>query len=133
MALSDLTKQFAEQAIRNVASKAAAPPPPPADNLGATILGQVQAMQRALKEDEELVVLLTAGGEVLRVLEFFLPSWQVAVVTGTNNDRPDPNDKSVTRVLSPVALLQLVCRVVKVPLPGKPGRIGFVAPKPKGE
>jgi hypothetical protein len=133
MALSDLTKQFAEQAIRNVTAKAAAPPPPPADNLGATILGQVQAMQRALKEDEELVVLLTAGGAVLRVLEFFLPSWQVAVVTGTDNDTPDPNDKSVTRVVSPVALLQLVCKVAKVPLPGKPGRIGFVAPKAKGE
>ena len=138
MALSDLTKQFAEQAIRNVASKAAAPPPQ-TDNLGATILGQVQAMQRALKEDEELVVLLTAAGEVLRVLEFFLPSWQVAVVTGTDNRRPDQgdkddkNDKSVTRVVSPVESLQLACKVVKVPPPGKPGRIGFVAPKPKAE
>ena len=126
MAISDLTKQFAEQAIRNVATKAAAPPP--ADNLGATILGQVQAMQRALKEDEELVVLWQAGGVVLRVLEFFLPSWQVAVVTGTDND-----SKSLTRVVSPVESLQLVCRVVKVPPPGKPGRIGFVAPKPKGD
>jgi hypothetical protein len=75
MALSDLTKQFAEQAIRNVTAKAAAPPPP--DNLGAVILGQVQAMQRALKEDEELVVLWQAGGVVLRVLEFFLPSVRV--------------------------------------------------------
>jgi hypothetical protein len=128
MALSDLTKQFAEQAIRNVATKAAAPPPQP-DNLGATILGQVQAMQRALKEDEELVVLWQAGGEVLRVLEFFLPSWQVAVaLTGTDND-----SKSLTRVVSPVESLQLVCRVVKVPPPGKPNRIGFVAPKPKAE
>jgi hypothetical protein len=126
MALSDLTKQFAEQAIRNVATKAAAPPP--ADNLGAAILGQVQAMQRALKEDEELVVLWQAGGVVLRVLEFFLPSWQVAVMTGTDND-----SKSLTRVVSPVESLQLVCRVVKVPQPGKPNRIGFVAPKPKAE
>jgi hypothetical protein len=131
MALSDLTKQFAEQAIRNVANRAAAPPP--VDNLGAAILGQVQAMQRALKEDEELVVLLTAGGIVLRVLEFFLPSWQVAVVTGTDDDRLDKNDKSVTRVVSPVESLQLVCRVVKVPPPGKPNRIGFVAPKLKTE
>jgi hypothetical protein len=130
MALSDLTKQFAEQAIRNVAAKAAAPPP---DNLGAAILGQVQAMQRALKEDEELVVLLQAGGVVLRVLEFFFPSWQVAVVIGTDNDRPDKNDKSVMRVVSPVESLQLVCRVVKAPPPGKPHRIGFVAPKPKAE
>jgi hypothetical protein len=131
MALSDLTKQFAEQAIRNVAAKAAAPPPP--DNLGAAILGQIQAMQRALKEDEELLVLLQAGGINLRVLEFFFPSWQVAVVTGTDSDRPDKNDKSVTRVVSPVESLQLVCRVVKAPPPAKPTRIGFIAPKPKAE
>jgi hypothetical protein len=131
MALSDLTKQFAEQAIRNATTKVAAPPP--MDNLGAAMLGQVQAMQRALKEDEELVVLVQAGGVILRVLEFFFPSWRVAVVTGTDNDRPDTNDKSVMRVVSPVESLQLVCRVAKVPLPGKPNRIGFVAPKPKAE
>jgi hypothetical protein len=90
-------------------------------------------MQRALKEDEELLVLLQAGGINLRVLEFFFPSWQVAVVTGTDSDRPDKNDKSVTRVVSPVESLQLVCRVVKAPPPAKPTRIGFIAPKPKAE
>ena len=128
MALSDLTKQFAEQAIRNATTKTAAPPP--AENLGAAILGQLQAMQRALKEDEELVVLLQAGGVSLRALEFYFPSWQVAVVTGIDNDRSDTN---VTRVVAPVESLQLVCRVVKAPPPAKPTRIGFVAPKPKAE
>ena len=131
MALSDLTKQFATQAIRNVAAKAAAPP---VDNLGATILSQLQAMQKALKEDEELVVLLQAGGVVVRVLEFFFPSWRVAVVTGTDETRPDKNDTSVTRVVSPVESLQLVCRVVKAPPPpATPARIGFVVPQPKAE
>lgn len=128
MALSDLTKQLAEQAIRNTVNKP--PAPPPVDNLGAAILGQIQAMQRALKDDEELLVLLQAAGVNLRVLEFFLPSWQVAVVTGTDHDKPD---KGIVRVVSPVESLQLVCRVVRVPSPAKPGRITFVAPKPKAE
>ena len=126
MALSDLTKQFAEQAIRNVTTKAAAPPAT-VDNLGAAILGQIQAMQRALKDDEELVVSLTAGGVGLRVREFFCPSWQVAVVTGTDHDR------NMTRVVLPVDTLQLVCRVVKAPPSAKPNRIGFVAPKARAE
>jgi hypothetical protein len=128
MALSDLTKQLAEQAIRNAASKPATPPAP--ENLGSAILGQVQAMQRALKEDEELIVTLQLGGLSLRVLEFFSPTWQVAVLTGTDQDR---NDKSIVRVVSPVESLQLLCRVTKVPLPARPHRIGFVSQKSKAE
>jgi hypothetical protein len=120
MALGDLTKQLAEQAIRSATAKPAAPPQP--DNTGVTILGQIQAMQKALKEDEELVVLFHASGETLRVVEIFLPSWQVAVLTGT--DRGE-----LTRVISPVESLQLVCKVVKPPVSAKPMRIRFVTPK----
>ena len=90
MALGDLTKQLASQAIRNAVNPPAAPPRP--DNPGTAMLAQVQAMQKALKEDEELIVLFHAGGETVRVLEFFFPSWQVAVLTGIDKD------KSVTRV-----------------------------------
>ena len=122
MALGDLTKQIAEQAIRNAVN----PPPPAAprpDNPGAVILAQVQAMQKALKEDEELMVLCHAGGETVRVLEFFFPSWQVAVLTGTDNNR------SVTRVISSVESLQLVCKVAKATPPATPARIKFVTPR----
>ena len=122
MALGDLTKQLVLDAMRQPDS------PPVADssgNVGATILGQVQAMQKALKDDQELVVLCSAGGETLRVLEFFLPSWQVAVLTGVDSG------KSISRVISPVESLQLVCKVVKAA--AKPTRINFFTPKPKAE
>jgi len=126
MALGDLTKQIAEQAIRNAVNPPAAPPRP--DNPGAVMLAQVQAMQKALKEDEELIVWVHAGGERVRVLEFFFPSWQVAVLTGI--DTGAGSDKSVTRVISPVESLQLVCKVAKAPPHSTPARIKFVTPKP---
>lgn len=121
MALGDLTKQIAEQAIRNAVNPPPAAPRP--DNPGAVILAQVQAMQKALKEDEELMVLCQAGGETVRVLEFFFPSWQVAVLTGTDNNR------SVTRVISSVDSLQLVCKVAKATPPATPVRLKFVTPR----
>jgi hypothetical protein len=129
MALGDLTKQLASQAIRNAVNPPAAPPRP--DNPGAAMLAQVQAMQKALKEDEELIVLFHAGGETVRVLEFFFPSWQVAVLTGI--DTGIGNDKSVTRVISPVESLQLVCQVTKAPPGAAPARIKFVTSKSKPE
>lgn len=122
MPLGDLTKQLAEQAIRSATSPKPAAPPQP-ESMGAVVLAQVQAMQKALKEDEELVVLCSAAGETIRVLECFFPSWQVVVLTGANKDRV------VTRVVSPVAALQLVCRVAKVAPGGKAARIGFVTPR----
>lgn len=122
MPLGNLTKQLAEQAIRSATSPKPAAPPQP-ESMGAVVLAQVQAMQKALKEDEELVVLCSAAGETIRVLECFLPSWQVAVLTGGNKDRV------VTRVISPVQTLQLVCRVTKVAPDGKPHRISFVTPR----
>ena len=121
MALGDLTKQIAEQAIRNAVNPPPAPPRP--DHPGAVMLAQVQAMQKALKEDEELVVLFHAGGETVRVLEFFFPSWQVAVLTGVDKD------KSVTRAIAAVESLQLVCRVAKAPPSATPVRIKFVTPR----
>lgn len=122
MALGDLTKQLASQAIRNAVNPPPAPPRP--DNLATTILAQVQAMQKALKEDEELVVLCHAG-ETVRILELFFPSWQVAVLTGIDQD------KSVTRVIAAVESLQLVCKVAKTAPPAVPIRIKFVLPKSK--
>ncbi|MGA2132331.1 MAG: hypothetical protein ABSH50_08570 [Bryobacteraceae bacterium] len=124
MALGDLTKQLAEQAIRSATTPKPAPPPQP-ETVGAIILAQVQAMQKALKEDEELIVLAAAAGETIRVLECFFPSWQVAVLTGTNKDR------TVTRVIAPVDALQLVCRVAKAPPGVKPVPITFVTPRTK--
>ena len=125
MALGDFTRQIAKEAL--LSATAPAPKEQPAagaaENLGATIFSQIQAMQKALKEDEELVVLFGNGAERIRVMEIFLPSRQIAVLTGPDADR------SLTRVISPVAALQLVCKVAKAPAGAKPVRVNLVTPK----
>jgi hypothetical protein len=126
MALGELTRQLAAEAIKAAAPASPAAPPQP-ESLHATILGQVQAMQRALRDDEELAVWFHAGGEAVRVLEFFSPATQVLVLKGTDSAR------NPTRVVAPVETLQLVCKVLKVQPPAKPVRIGFLAPRPKSE
>jgi hypothetical protein len=125
MALGEIAKQFAQQAlVDQLASTPAAPPAQP-DTVCAIMLGQVQAMQRACKEDEELVVLFRSGAETIRVLEFFVPSAQVLVLSGVDEA------KNTTRVVSCAESVQLVCKVMKVQPPGKPARLGFRVPKPK--
>jgi hypothetical protein len=130
MALGELTKQIAQQALLSATAKDPAPASQqqsqsPAENASAIILGQINAMQKALKEDEELVVLFQSGAEKIRVMEVFLPSRQVAVLSGTDPER------NLTRVISPVDSLQLVCKVMKVQPGAKPARVNLVVPKPK--
>ncbi|MEI9977005.1 MAG: hypothetical protein WDO73_36100 [Ignavibacteriota bacterium] len=124
MAFVDLTKQLAQQAIQSAMSD---PPPaaPSPDNPGASILHQIGAMQRVLKEDEELIIHLQHGDEKIRVMEIFLPSPQVAVLTGVDANRV------MTRVISAVAALQLVVRTGKAPAGAKAVRVGLVVPKGK--
>ena len=144
MALAQIGKQLAQQMvgdkIQDVVdslrppdigkildpSKQERPAPPAAgEPLGAAILSQIQAMQRACKEDQELVVLCNAGLETLRVLEFYAPSAQLLVMTGIDTDR------NVTRVISPVDAVQLVCKVMSVQAGQKAARVNFINPKPK--
>ena len=127
MALGELTKQLAEQALSETlrGGKPAGAPPP--DNPGAAILGQIQAMQKALKEDEELLVLANAGVETIRVLELLVPTWQVFVLKGVDAE------KNVARIVSHVESLQLTCKVVKVAPSARPVRLGFFTPKVKPE
>jgi hypothetical protein len=99
----------------------------PAENAGATIVAQLQAMQKAVKPDEELVVLCSSGMETIRVLEVYAPSWQVIVLTGIDTER------NITRVISHADRLQLTCKVMKAQTPEKPIRLGFITPKPKSE
>lgn len=125
MALGELTKQIAQQALLSATEKAPEKPPaPPApENPAAVVLGQIAAMQKALKDDEELVVTLHTGGERVRVMEIFTPSRQMLVLTGRDGER------SLTRVIASVDTLQLVCKVVQVPAGAKPVRVGLIAPK----
>jgi len=144
MALAQIGKQLAQQMVGDkvkdvmdslrppdaakILDSAKQEKPPaaaPGDTLGTTILGQVQAMQRACREDQELVVLCNAGLETLRVLEFFAPTAQLLVMTGIDTE------KNVTRVISVVGSVQLVCKVMSVPPGGKAARVNFINPKPK--
>jgi hypothetical protein len=126
MALADLTKQFAKEAILSAATSPTEPPAAaPPESIGNMILGQIHAMQKALKEDEELAVWFGSGPDRIRVFEVFLPTWKLAILTGYDPER------NLSRVLSPVDSLQLVAKVVKAPAGGKPGRVGLVTPKTK--
>jgi hypothetical protein len=124
MAFVGFTKQLATQAIESVMQD----PPPAAqqaDNPGAVILNQIGAMQKALKDEEELVIFSQSGGEKIRVMEIFLPSPQVAVLTGIDANRV------MTRIVSAVGALQLLVRTGKVQAGSKAVRINLVLPKSK--
>jgi len=126
MALADLTKQLAQQAILSATSgpeKKETAAPAPADQTGAIVFGEIHAMQRALKEDEELVVLFQSGVERIRVMELFLRSPQVVVLSGQDAQR------NLTRVIAPVASLQLLCKTMKVADGARPLRVALVTPK----
>lgn len=130
MAFGELAKQLAGQAIGNQAKEVmdaleGAPRPPKAntETVCQTIVGQLQAMQKALKDDQELVVHFHAGAETVRVLECFMPTWHVLVLSGLDHD------KNMTRVIAPVESVQLVCKTAKVQAPAKPARIAFVVPR----
>jgi len=101
--------------------------PAPADNIGAIVLGQIQGMQRALKEDQELVVLFRSGDETLRVLEIFVPSVHVFVLAGVDAAQ------NVTRVVVPADSAALFCKVMKVAPDTKPIKVNVLTPRPRTE
>ena len=120
MALGELTKQLAQHAIGNVLNPSSPAPP---EGLGPTVVSQIQAMQKALKEDDELAVSFWTGSESIRVFEIYAPSSDVLVLSGTDGAR------NRTRVVSPAACAQMVCKVQKVPAGAKPTPIQFKLPK----
>jgi hypothetical protein len=134
MALAQFTKQIAQQALldslrpadaaqvseslKSAPATAAAGEP-----VGATVLAQIQAMQKALKEDDELVVLVHNGLETMRVMEIYVPSWSLAVLTGIDANR------TLTRVIAPIETVQLICKVMKVQAGAKAVKVNVIAPK----
>jgi len=144
MALGEIARQIAGQALKAPvkdvldslrppdagqvadAVKNARPATAPGESVCSVVLGQVQAMQKALKEDEELLVLLHNGLETMRVMEIYVPSWGVAVLSGIDSDR------NLTRVISPADRLQLICKVMKATAGAKPVKVAVIAPKPAG-
>jgi hypothetical protein len=103
-------------------AKPAAPP-----DMQAVILGQIQAMQRPLQGDQELLVHFRAGDEMLRVTEIFVPSPKVLVFAGLDSQG------NITRVISPVDQALVVCKILKVAPGALPVRVNVLTPKPKPE
>jgi hypothetical protein len=136
VSLGDLTKQLAKEAIgaqvdemvgslRGPDSAQKPDAPPAIDALANVIMGQVQAMQNALKEDQELLVQCAAGRDTVRVLEMFAPSPRLLVLTGLDSER------AITRVVVPAETVQLVCKPVAVKEGNNATRLRFVLPKTK--
>lgn len=122
MALGELTKQIAQEVLISATTKEPAAPPAPEAAI-SVIFGELGRMQKALKDDEELVVLFQTAGERIRVLEMYAASKQVVVLSG-----PDAN-RNLTRVVAAVESLQLVCKVAKAAPGVKPARINLVSAK----
>jgi len=142
MTIGSLGKVLANQALestKNTVLDAVRTPPPakPAESkpselrptaladTGAAIVGQIQAMQRPLKEDQELAVLFRAGDEMLRVTEIFVPNTEVLVFAGMDSQG------NVTRVISPVGAAQVVCRILPVAPGTTASRVNVLTPRPQ--
>ena len=137
MAFGNLGRVIAGQAIertkKNVMDAITAEPQKPAERLavpetvGGLILAQIQGMQRALKDDQELAVEYFTGTEMLRVHEVFVPSLQVLVLAGVDANQ------NVTRAIVPADSVKLVCKIVKVAPDAKPVRVNVLSPRQKPE
>jgi hypothetical protein len=131
MNIGNIGKALASQALESTKSAvldppkpAEAPAPGPVD-IGAVILAQIQAMQRSIKEEQELLVQLQAAGELLRVREIFVPTNQVLVFAGTDQYG------NTMRIITPAAAVQVVCKIVKIPAGTTPVRVNILTPKPQ--
>jgi hypothetical protein len=108
--------------------KPAAPAPAPApmhDHIGSVMLAQIQAMQKSLKDDQELIVQFRSGEEMLRITEIFVPSPQVFVLSG--NDA----QQRLTRIVTAAAGVQLICKVLRVTPGTEPARLKIMTPTPR--
>jgi hypothetical protein len=138
MTIGSLGKTLASQAIESTknsvmdavrtpapAKPAEAKPVAATPDTGAAVVAQIQAMQRPLKEDQELAVLVRAGDEMLRVNEIFVPNAEVLVFAGVDSQG------NITRVISPVNAAQVVCRILKVAPGAMPSRVNVLTPRPQ--
>ena len=140
MALGDIGRALTGQALDSAknsvldaikgepAKKPTAPAPAPApvqENVGGIILAQIQAMQKSLKEDQELVVQFRSGEEMLRIVEIFVPSPQVFVLAGNDGQQ------RLTRIVAPATTVQLICKVLRVTPGTTPVRLKIMTPAPR--
>ncbi|MGA7240883.1 MAG: hypothetical protein WBY44_34690 [Bryobacteraceae bacterium] len=120
MAIGEFTKQIAQQALLSATSAPKEAPAAPADPTASAIVAQIAAMQKQLKDDEELVVAFHQGSERIRVVEIYVPAPQVVVLIGLDATR------ALTRVISAPAALQLICKTAKAAPGAKAIRVALV-------
>lgn len=135
VSLGEITKQIAKQALGEQVKEVMGGTTPggagPAaaveggEGIALVMVGQMQAMQNALKPEQELLVYCTAGADRIRVMEVFAPTPRVLVLTGLDGEQ------GLTRVIAAAEGLQLVCKPVAAG--AKPVRIRFVTARAKGE
>jgi hypothetical protein len=127
----DTAKSGMLDAIHGQPAKPSVPTPTPAQagdsggSIGSVMLGQIQAMQKSLKEDQELVVQFRSGEEMLRIVEIFVPSPQVLVLCGNDGQQ------RLTRIVAAAASVQLICKVLRVAPGGTPVRLKIITPNPR--
>ncbi len=120
MAIGEFTKQIAQQALLSATSAPKEAPAAPVDPTASAIVAQIAAMQKQLKDDEELVVAFHQGSERIRVMEIYVPAPQVVVLIGLDANR------ALTRVISAPAALQLICKTAKAAPGAKAIRVALV-------
>jgi hypothetical protein len=135
MALADIGRALTGQALdtaKNTVLDAINPgpgnkpsaPAPSNDSVGSVILAQIQGMQKSLKDDQELVVQFRSGEEMLRIVEIFVPSPQVLVLSGNDGQQ------RLTRIVAPAATVQLICKVLRVTPGSAPVRLKIMTAAP---
>ena len=121
----DSAKNSVLDAIKGEPAKKPAAPLPAQETIGGIMLAQIQAMQKSLKEDQELVVQFRSGEEMLRIVEIFVPSPQVFVLAGNDGQQ------RLTRIVAPAATVQLICKVLRITPGTPPVRLKIMTPAPR--
>ena len=131
-ALETTKKSMIESVMGSDAAKPAAPDaakalPVATFDVGSIITGQIQAMQRPLRDDQELQVSVSTAHEVLRINEIFVPNSAVLVFSGLDSLG------NITRILTPADQVQLVCKIVNLPAGTPAKRVNVLTPRPRNE
>jgi hypothetical protein len=123
MSLGQITAQLAQEALGRQLDDltGSAPASPAATTPAGAVLAQIQAMQNALKEDQELTVTCQAARDLIRVVEIFAPAPGLLVITGFDSER------ALTRVVTAVEAVQLICKPGTIKPGAKAARIRLVA------
>ncbi len=98
--------------------------PPTADNYLEAMRAQLAAMAKRLKDDEDLVVYFSGGGERMRVFDVESDSSSVVLLHGLDSDG------SRTTALVHASSLQFFCKFAKLKPQQQRRPVGFHITKP---